>query len=167
MWSIQLAYLCFSVCVWIYVQQQNILCICLHNITRNGITLVLLLVVLSWCNYRAAKNSNTTRQTVGIACSDVYGQTVCCMGVMWRWRTVGVCSNIWLLKQVLCKINSLLYNIICLCLVELYFVIECKIHCLFTQASELIQVVPFKDEARPLYLKTQPVPRCKHFSSRL
>jgi hypothetical protein len=30
-----------------------------------------------------------------------------------------------------------------------------------------IQVNPLKTKRRPLYLKTQSVPRCKHFSSRL
>jgi len=37
---------------------------------------------------------------------------------------------------------------------------------IFTE-SLLCRVNPLKTNGRPLYLKTQFVPRCKHFSSRL
>jgi hypothetical protein len=32
---------------------------------------------------------------------------------------------------------------------------------------KLNRIIPLKTKRRPLYLKTQSVPRCKHFSSRL
>ena len=33
--------------------------------------------------------------------------------------------------------------------------------------TDFERINPLKTKRRPLYLKTQPVPRCKHFSSRL
>jgi hypothetical protein len=42
-------------------------------------------------------------------------------------------------------------------------------HLLKTLAHRAVQLrfIPLKTKRRPLYLKTQSVPRCKHFSSRL
>jgi len=37
----------------------------------------------------------------------------------------------------------------------------------FVIISYSIDIIPIKTKRRPLYLKTQSVPRCKHFSSRL
>jgi len=36
-----------------------------------------------------------------------------------------------------------------------------------TKDEREIDINPLKTKRRPLYLKTQSVPRCKHFSSRL
>jgi len=52
------------------------------------------------------------------------------------------------------------------CLFSVYFVNQ-PLHLfdvLLTVHTHIIHIKPLKTKRRPLYLKTQPVPRCKHFS---
>jgi len=107
-------------------------------------------IVCSWRKYIFGKTSHTKTVTVRSYCtfqlSDIrYGELKLGM------------SNI--LQKYIKEIHCILY-IICV-----MFMRDISLYLTFIFAESVLN--PLKTKRRPLYLKTQSVPRCKHFSSRL